>query len=107
MKVKWQRMKIEIEYCYTLNSISYIWKGIKETFCYREEIHNQYSSLKNLILYQKALHVIVAIDDNMNILINRMKGHYQNIAPFDIGIGNTWNGVSIEPRTSSLYISYR
>ncbi len=92
---------------YTLNSMSYIWQGIKETFNYCGEIHKQYPSLKNLILYQESLHVIVAIDDNMNIQINGMKGHYQNITPSDIGMGNTWNGVSIEPRTTSLYIGYK
>lgn len=89
---------------YTLNSMSYIWQGIKETFNYSGEMHKQYPFLKNLILYQEALHIIVAIDDNMNIQINGMNGNYQNITPFDIGMENTWNGVSIEPKTSSLYI---
>jgi predicted phosphodiesterase len=89
---------------YTLNSMSYIWQGIKETFNYSEELHNQYPSLKNLILYQEALHVFVTIDNNMNIQITGMEGHYQNITPGDIGIGNTWNDVLIEPRTSSFYI---
>lgn len=92
---------------YTLNSMSYIWQGIKETFNYSEELHNQYPSLMNLILYQEALHAIVMIDKNMNIQINGMEGHYQNITPDDIDMGKTWNGVTIEPRTSSLYISYK
>jgi Icc-related predicted phosphoesterase len=92
---------------YTLNSMSYIWQGIKETFNYSEEIHNQYPILKDLILYQEALHVIVTIDETMNIQINGIEGHYQNITPYDIGMGNTWNGVLIEPRTSSMYIGYK
>jgi calcineurin-like phosphoesterase family protein len=92
---------------YTLNSMSYIWHGIKETFSYSEEIHRKYPYLKDLILYQEALHIIVSIDEDMNIEINGVEGHYQNITPSDIGIGNTWNGVSIEPRTSSLHIDYK
>ena len=34
-----------------------------------------------------------------------MNGHYQNITPEDIGIADTWNGVSIKPETSSLTIA--
>lgn len=89
---------------YTLNSMSYIWHGIKETFNYSQEIHKRYPYLKDLILYEEPLHVIVTIDDNMNVQIHGMEGHYQNISPQDIGMGNIWNGVSIKPRTSSLYI---
>jgi len=37
--------------------------------------------------------------------IEGMKGHYQNVTPEDIGIADTWNGVSIRPHTSSLKIS--
>lgn len=91
-------------YYYTVNSMSYIWQEIKENLSYSEEIYNKYPSLKNLILYQEALHVIVEIDDNMNIQINGMKGHYQNITPVEIGMGNKWNGVSIQPETTSLHI---
>jgi hypothetical protein len=92
---------------YTLNSMSYIWHGIKETFNYSKETHNKYPFLKDIILYEEALHVIVTIDEYMNVQINGVEGHYQNITPYDIGIGNTWNDVSIEPRTSSLYIGYK
>ena len=89
---------------YTVNAMSYIWHGIKETFNYSNEIHNKYPYLKDLILYQEPLHVIVTIEENMNVQIHGMEGHYQNITPIDIGIGDMWNGVSIEPKTSSLYI---
>ena len=34
-----------------------------------------------------------------------MNGHYQNITQEDIGIADTWNGVSIKPETSSLTIA--
>ena len=43
----------------------------------------------------------------MNVQIDGMEGHYQNVTPKDIGMGSIWNGVSIEPRTSSLYIGRR
>lgn len=89
---------------YTLNSMSYIWHGIKETFNYSNEIHQKNPYLKDLILYEEPLHVIVTIDENMNVQIDGMEGHYQNVTPQDIGMGNRWNGVSIEPETSSLYI---
>lgn len=91
-------------YYYTLNSVSYIWHGIKETFNYSNEIHKKYPYLKDLILYEQPLHVIVTINENMNVHIDGMEGHYQNVTPKDIGMENRWNGVSIEPRASSLYI---
>lgn len=94
-------------YYYTLNSMSYIWHGIKETFNYSKEIHERYPYLKDMILYEEPLHVIVTIDENMNVQIDGMEGHYQNVMPKDIGMGDIWNGVSIEPNTSSLYISIR
>ena len=92
---------------YTLNSMSYIWHGIKETFNYSNEIHEQYPYLKDLILYEEPLHIIITIDENMDVQIDGMEGHYQNVTPKDIGMGSRWNGVSIEPQTSSLYIDVR
>jgi predicted MPP superfamily phosphohydrolase len=89
---------------YTLNSMSYIWHGIKETFNYSKEIHDQYPYLKDIILYEEPLYAIVTIDENSNVQINGVNGHYQNVTPKDIGLENKWNGVSIEPKTSSLYI---
>lgn len=91
-------------YYYSLNSTSYIWQGIKETYSYSKEIHDKYPHLKNLILYKEPLHIIVTIDEEMNVKIEGMNGYYQNVTPQDIGIGDTWNGVSIKPQTSSLYI---
>ncbi|MHB1152872.1 MAG: metallophosphoesterase family protein [Eubacteriales bacterium] len=92
-------------YYYSLNSVSYVWQGVKETYNYSKEIHDKYPHLKNLILYKEPLHIIVTIDEEMNVKIVGMNGHYQNITPQDIGMGDTWNGVSIKPQTSSLYIS--
>lgn len=94
-------------YYYTLNSMSYIWHGIKEVFSYSDEIHKLYPYLKDLILYKEALHIIVNIDDDMNVSIEGMNGHYQKHSPKDIGIGNTWNGVSIEAKTPSVYIKMK
>lgn len=89
---------------YTLNSASYIWQGRKELFVYSEETHRKYPYLKNMILYQEPLHIIVTVDDDMNIEIKGMNGHYQNATPADAQIGNRWNGVSILPITSSLSV---
>ena len=91
---------------YTLNSMSYIWHGIKPTFNYSMELHEKYPYMKDMILYEEPLHVIVTIDDNGNIRIDGVEGHYQNITPNEIGLGNTWNAVSIEPKTLSITIQY-
>ena len=91
-------------YYYTLNSSSYIWHGTKEIFSYSDKIHKQYPYLKDLILYKQALHVIIDIDDEMNVSIEGMNGDYQKHSPSDIGLTNRWNGVSIEPKTPSVYI---
>lgn len=94
-------------YYYTLNSMSYIWHGTKEVFSYSNEIHKQYPYLKDLILYEEALHIIVNIDDNMNVSIEGMNGHYQKHSPNDIGLETTWNGVSIQAKTPSVYIKMK
>lgn len=91
-------------YYYTVNSASYIWQGVKETFSYSKEIHLNYPYLKNLILYQEPLHIIVTIDEHRNVKIDGINGHYQTITPEEIGMGNIWNGISIESKTSSIYI---
>ncbi|MDP4121215.1 MAG: hypothetical protein Q8876_09240 [Bacillota bacterium] len=92
-----------IYYC-SLNSASYIWHGMKKTYQYSQEIHDKYSHLKDIILYEEPLHIIVTIDENTNVKIEGMHGHYQNVTPDDIGMGDMWNGVSIRPQTSPLYI---
>lgn len=91
-------------YYYTLNSMSYIWHGIKETFNYSEEIHAKYPYLKDMILYEEGLHTIVTVSGDGHIKIEGMTGHYQNIAPRDIGLVDCWNGVSIKPVISALTI---
>lgn len=89
---------------YTLNAMSYIWHGLKETYNYSKEIHERYPGLKDMILYKDALHAIVTIIDDGQLKIEGMRGNYQNIIPSDVGIwNNMWNGVSIEPIVSSMH----
>lgn len=89
---------------YSLNSASYIWHGVKETYNYPKAVHEKYTHLKHMILYEQPLHIIVTIDGERNVTIEGMDGRYQNVSPQDVGIGDSWNGVSIKPKTSSLYI---
>ena len=91
-------------YYYTLNSMSYIWHGTKETFNYSEEIHAKYPYLKDMILYEEGLHTMVTVSGDGHVKIEGMTGHYQNVTPNDIGLGDCWNGVSIKPVVSSLTI---
>lgn len=92
-------------YYYSLNSMSYIWHGLKETYNYSKEIHDRYPWLKDMILYQEGLHAIVTITNDGQLEIEGMKGSYQNITPSDVGIlNNMWNGVSIRPSVSSMNI---
>lgn len=94
-------------YYYTLNAMSYIWHGLKETYNYSDEIHKRYPWLKDMILYEEGLHAIVTISDNGQLDIEGMRGHYQNVTPSDVGIqDNRWNGISIEPVVSSMNIKF-
>ncbi len=92
-------------YYYTLNSMSYIWHGINQTFNYSEELYKKFPYMKNMILYEEPLHVIITIDENKNVKIDGIEGHYQNITPKEIGLGTMWNAVSIEPKTSSIVLN--
>jgi 3',5'-cyclic AMP phosphodiesterase CpdA len=88
---------------YTLNSMSYIWHGLKETYNYSNEIHKKYPGLKDMILYEEGLYAIVTISRDGHLKIEGMRGNYQNITLSDVGIlNNMWNGVSIEPIVSSM-----
>lgn len=84
----------------TLNSMSYIWHGMKEMFVYGNDVHEKYPELKDIILYKDALHCIVEIDGE-EIRIQGMESEYQYVCPEDVGIEDRrWNGVSIEPKVS-------
>ena len=92
-------------YYYSLNSASHIWQH-NDVFMYDEDLHNRFPHLKNYIVYEEALHIIVNVDEKMNVAIQGMEGRYQKVTPKDVGMGDEYNGVSIKPRTSSLYISF-
>lgn len=82
---------------YTLNSMSYIWHGLKKIYSYPQDIHDKYPGLEDIILYKNELHCIVQIKEH-SISIKGMQGAYKDIRPEDVGITNrSWNGVSIEP----------
>ena len=90
---------------YTLNAMSYIWHGLKETYNYPKEIHERYPGLKDMILYEEGLHAFVTIKEDGQVFIEGMKGSYQNVTPSDVGIyNNMWNGVSIKPIVSSIFL---
>ncbi|MNP84364.1 hypothetical protein D3C76_1836450 [compost metagenome] len=55
-----------------------------------------------MILYEEGLYTIVTIYGDGSFEIRGMKGHYQNITPQELGVGDTWNGVSVAPKVSSL-----
>ncbi len=90
---------------YTLNAMSYIWHFVKEMYSYPENLHKQYPILKDIILYQQPLHCIVELE-NKQVKIIGMQGQYQTISPQDVGIGDTWNGVSIAPKVSDFFMTW-
>lgn len=96
--------KIGSIHYYTHNSTSYFWQSVKEMYPYSRETHERYPYLKNMVLYREPLHSIVTIDESGAVTIAGMEGHYLTVGPQDIGMGDTWNGVSILPRTESLTI---
>lgn len=91
-------------YYYTLNSASYIWQNVKETFPYGEDIHARYPHLKNMILYKQALHCMVTIDDTGNAVMEGVEGDYLTVSPDSIGMSSMWNGVHVMPSTLSIEI---
>lgn len=97
--------KIGQTYYFGLNSMSYIWFGPQyEHFCYSNKIHEQYPFLKDLVLYKDGLYAIVTITEDGGINIEGISGHYQNITPTELGLGDMWNGRSILPVVSSLKV---
>lgn len=87
---------------FTLNSMTYIWHGLKEMFVYDKDVHARYPYMKDMILYKNALHCIVEIDGD-RVAIKGMESDYLHIIPEDVGIlDRRWNGVSIQPKISDL-----
>lgn len=89
-------------YYYTLNSASYLWQNVKETFPYGEDIHAVYPYLKNMILYKQALHCVITIDNTGNAVIEGVEGNYLTVSPESIGMSSMWNGVHVMPNTLSI-----
>lgn len=89
---------------YGINSCSYFWQEYQENYCFNDEIHEKYPMLKNMVLYDEALHSIIEIDDCFNIIIKGMEGKYLNVTPEEIGMPYLVEGVSVAPKTVSLTI---
>lgn len=98
-------VKIDNSYYFGLNSMSYLWVGPQYNhFCYSNQIHKAYPFLKELVLYRESLHAIVTVNEEGFIDIEGIQGHYQNITPKELGIGDRWNGRPILPNISSITI---
>lgn len=94
--------KIGETHYFGLNSMSYIWLGPQyEHFCYSSEIHQQYPVLKDVVLYREGLFGIITIAEEGRIEIQGMTGHYRDISPRELGLGQ-WNGRPLLPVVSSL-----
>ena len=56
------------------------------------------------MFYEHAVYVDVEIDDSQ-IRILGFEGDYLSVTPDDVGLHDyIWNGVSIKPHTSTVYI---
>lgn len=91
---------------YSLNAASYIWLPQPHA-CGADEAascRRGHSHRGRIILYREPLHIIVSINDGGEVTISGMSGHYADVTPADLGMGDRWNGVSIRPETSSIRI---
>lgn len=97
--------KIGQTYYFGLNSMSYIWVGPEyEHFSYSDEIQQQYPFIKDLVLYKDGLYAIVTITEKGGINIEGINGHYQNVSPGELGLGDRWNGRHVLPIVTSLKV---
>ena len=88
---------------YALNAMSYIWVGPEyEQFSYDAQIHQKYPYLKDLILYRDGLYAIVTVDELGHFTIEGIQSDYLRKSPQELNIGNTWNGRSILPQTTTF-----
>lgn len=87
---------------YTVNSATYMWCGVQISSS--EKLREKYANLHGMLMYKQALCVTIEIDEN-EIHINGMEGEYLSVTPEDVELYDyRWNGVSVEPRTSSHII---
>ena len=87
---------------YTVNSAAYMWCGVQISSS--ETLKEKYAYLNGMLMYKQAFCVSIEIDES-EIHINGMEGEYLSVTPEDVELYDyKWNGVSIEPRTSSYVI---
>ena len=87
---------------YTVNSATYMWCGVQISSS--EKLREKYANLHGMLMYKQAFCVTIEIDNN-EIRINGMDGEYLSVTPEDVELYDyRWNGVSVEPRTSSQII---
>ena len=87
---------------YTVNSATYMWCGAKISSS--EKLREKYANLHGMLMYKQAFCVTIEIDET-EIRINGMEGEYLSVTPEDVELYDyKWNGVSVEPRTSSHII---
>lgn len=87
---------------YTVNSATYMWCGSQISSS--EKLREKYAHLHGMLMYKQALCATIDIDEN-EICINGMEGEYLSVTPEDVELYDyKWNGVSLEPRTSSHII---
>ena len=56
--------------------------------------------------YDRALSAVVTIE-TLQVRIEGMQAEYEAVTPAELGLEKpTWNGVSIEPKASSVSISF-
>lgn len=85
---------------FTVNSMSYIWHGLKEMHVFDPKIHEAYPILKDLILYKDPLYAMVELEEE-HVRILGMETEYLHVTPEEVGMEKRmWNGVSVEPRVS-------
>ncbi len=88
---------------YTVNSANYTWVGTQ--IASSDILSKKYSYLNGILQYKQALNAYIEIADE-EIRIEGMTGDYLSVTPDDIGLHDyMWNGVSIKPQTSSLFVN--
>lgn len=108
---------------YTLNSAFGPWIGVPND---DPEVKAKYAYLHGYVPYDRALSVVVTIDgaddnapatepqaDNaaedpkITVRIDGIQAGYEAVTPAELGLVKpTWNGVSVEPKTSSYVIRF-
>lgn len=95
---------------YTLNAAYGPWIGFPNG---NAALAQKYEHLHGYVPYDRALSAVVTIERDVNrkhsgvIRIEGMQGDYESVTPAELGLAEPyWNGVYVEPKASSFYISY-